>query len=77
MEYHKTKDIMHVKAMLGHKTVTSTEVYINLEQALFNNQNSEWTTKVAHNETELCQLLENGYEYVTDYNTNKILRKRK
>ena len=29
MEYHKTKDIMHVKYILGHKTIECTLIYIN------------------------------------------------
>jgi integrase len=76
-EYHKTKDIVHVKTILGHKSINTTMVYINLENAVFLNDTDEWTCKVAHNETELCQLIETGFEYVTDMGTNKILRKRK
>jgi integrase/recombinase XerD len=45
MEYHKTLDIMHVKKILGHKTTRCTEIYINLESALFLSSSSEWITK--------------------------------
>ena len=34
MEYHKTKDIIHPRTVLGHKCVTCTLIYINLESAL-------------------------------------------
>jgi integrase len=36
MEYHRTKDILHVKQLLGHKQIQNTMVYINLENAVFN-----------------------------------------
>ena len=77
MEYHKTKDILHVKMTLGHKSVESTMTYPNLENTHYHEQNERFTCKIAHKETELCTLIENGFEYVTDINNNKILRKRK
>jgi site-specific recombinase XerC len=46
MEYHKTKDIMHVKEVLGHKSIQNTMIYINLEQTTFQEQNDEFTTRV-------------------------------
>jgi site-specific recombinase XerD len=30
MEYHKTKDILHVKQMLGHKKIENTMIYTQL-----------------------------------------------
>jgi len=48
MEYHKTKDILHVQSMLGHKRINNTQIYINLEQAIFSEgENSEYTTRIA------------------------------
>ena len=35
MEYHKTKDILHVQRMLGHRSIESTLIYIKLEETLF------------------------------------------
>jgi integrase len=64
MEYHKTKDIMHVKTMLGHKSIESTMVYINLEQALFLSDSDEWTCKATTDDNEATQLIEAGFEYV-------------
>ena len=32
IEYHKTKDILHVKKLLGRKRVENTEIYIDIEQ---------------------------------------------
>ena len=79
MAYHETKDVYHVKKMLGHKRLSSTEVYINLEAALFQATTDEFHAKVAENTEEACRLVEVGFEYVTgDYaDGGKIFRKRK
>ncbi|MBS7620603.1 tyrosine-type recombinase/integrase [Candidatus Bathyarchaeota archaeon] len=77
MEYHKTKDPWHVKKVLGHKSLQSTEVYINIEQAIFEVTNDEYHVRVAHDLKEACALLEAGFEYVTDMEGVKIFRKRK
>jgi integrase len=78
MEYHKTKDVVHVQQILGHRDIKSTMVYITIESALFQNTtNDEYTIKVANTLDEACKLLEVGFEYVTDMGGHKIFRKRK
>ena len=78
MEYHRTKDIMHVQSMLGHKRINNTQIYINLEQAIFSlGDNSEYTTRIAKTVRGARVLLEAGFEYVTDMDGFKIFRKRK
>ena len=79
MEYHKTKDILHVKQLLGHKNIQNTMIYINLEQAIFKTENDEFHVKVAKNIDEACKLIEVGFNYVTgDYSEGgKIFRKRR
>ena len=78
MEYHKTKDILHVMRLLGHKQIQNTLVYINLENAVFNDKrNDEFTVRVAGDVKEACDLVEAGFEYVTDMDEQKIFRKRK
>jgi integrase len=77
MEYHKTKDILHVKAILGHKTIECTLIYINIENALFQVENDEYQSAVAHDLNEIQKLIETGFEYVTDMEGYKIFRKRK
>jgi hypothetical protein len=73
MEYHKTKDILHVKEMLGHKSINNTLLYTQL----VNFKDEEFTARIAHNEQEACELVETGFEFVCDYNCNKLFRKRK
>jgi len=77
MEYHKTKDILHVMKLLGHNSLRTTLIYIDLEKATFNTKNDEFTVKVADTLEEACKLMEVGFEYVTDMNNKKLFRKRK
>ncbi len=79
MLYHKTKDILRVKKILGHKNVQTTLIYINLETGLFGKTNDEFIVRVAANTKEACQLVEAGFDYVTgEYNDGgKIFCKRK
>jgi integrase len=78
MEYHKTKDIMHVKQVLGHKNINNTMIYINIEQAIFLSQSDEWTCKATRETAEATQLIEAGFEYIaTTPDALMLFRKRK
>ncbi|MDH7558607.1 MAG: site-specific integrase, partial [Candidatus Bathyarchaeota archaeon] len=75
MEYHKTKDILHVQQVLGHRDLRNTLIYINLEKALFQNADDEFHVKVAHNLDEACKLLEVGFEYIAEIDGARVFRK--
>ena len=78
MEYHKTKDIIHVQRILGHRCIQSTMVYINIESALWLNTQDEWTHKVCNSLEEEGKLINAGFELVRAVNeTTTIYRKRK
>ena len=77
MEYHKTHDPDHVKRLLGHRNLQSTEIYINMEQAIFSENDQEFHVKVASGLEEACKLLEVGFEFVCDMDGKKLFRKRK
>jgi integrase len=80
MEYHHTKDLLRVKAFLGHKEVDNTMLYIQLDKQLFQNiPEDNFITQTAQNTEEACKLIDVGFEYVTgEYNDGgKIFRKRK
>jgi len=77
IEYHKTKDILHVQRMLGHKNIQNTMIYINLESALFHEANDEFAVRVAKTLDEACSLVEAGFDYVTEMEGQKIFRRRK
>ena len=52
-------------------------IYINLEAALFEIRNDEFTVRVAKTLDEACALVEVGFDYVTDMEDGKIFRNRK
>jgi len=76
MEYHRTRDILHVMQVLGHKNIKNTLMYVQLAEELFKDQ-QEYVSKVAKNEVDACGLVEAGFEYVCDFNDARIFRKRK
>ncbi len=73
MEYHKTRDILHVKVVLGHKSLNRTMLYTQL----ISFKDDDFTVAVAYSEEETCKLVESGFEFVCDYGGNKVFRKRK
>jgi integrase len=80
VEYHRTKDILYVKKLLGHKTLQSTLIYIDYEKACFQTPDQEkFFSKVAMNVGEACELIDDGWEYVTGTydDGGRIFRKRK
>jgi hypothetical protein len=79
MYYHYKPDMLLVAKFLGHRALENTRLYIQLEKNLFKNlPNDQFIIKFAQN-TEVCKLLEVGFEYITgEYNDGgKIFRKRK
>ena len=70
-------DILHVKEVLGHVSIQNTLIYIHLENALFKNVDDEFHVRIAKTPEEVTQLLEVGFEYVTDMDGLKFFRKRK
>jgi len=79
LEYHRTKDPLHVAALLGHKKLENILIYVQLDQKLFKDTDDNFTCRVAHNIGEAIELIEAGFEYVTgEYNDGvKLFRKRK
>jgi integrase len=73
MEYHRTKDILHVMQVLGHKNIRNTLVYTHLVDF----ENDEYVCKVAKTVQEASALVESGFDYVTDVDGLKLFRKRK
>jgi len=60
MEYHRTKDILHIMRMLGHKSINSTL----LDTQLVDFEGDEYDVKVAERKEEIIVLLEAGFEWV-------------
>jgi hypothetical protein len=76
MEYHRTKDVLYVMQVLGHKNIKNTLIYIQLEEALFADQ-TDFISKVAKTEAEACVLIDAGFDFVCDFDGHKLFKKRK
>ena len=74
MTYHRTKDILYVQRLLGHKSLKNTLVYTHLVDF---GEEDNFTVKIVSSIEEFTGLLESGFEYVSDYGDAKVLRKRK
>ena len=73
MEYHRTKDILYIIRMLGHKDIESTLVYTQL----INFESDEYHSAVAQTVDEARKLLEGGFEYICQKDNFMLFRKRK
>ena len=71
--YDKTKDILLVKQQMGHKKLDTTLIYTQI----LNPNEDEWTCRGATTVEQATQLIENGFEYVTEIDGLKLFRKRK
>jgi len=74
MLYHKTRDILYVKQQLGHRCIENTLIYTQLLNVT---EEEEYTCKTATNIKDAQDLIENGFEYVTEIDGIKLFRKRK
>ena len=72
MEYAKTKDILHVMRLLGHKSINNTLVYTQLVGF----ENDEWHSATAQTVEEARKLIEKGFEYVCNHDSVMLFRKR-
>ncbi len=73
MEYHRTKDILHVMRLLGHKNLKNTMTYTQLVDL----NDEDYISKVAWTLDETCKLVEAGFQYVCDHENAKVFRKPK
>ena len=75
-EYLKTRDLLHVKYLLGHRNIETTMIYVHLAQGLTNSP-EDYACKAARSIEEASALIEQGFEFVTDVDGVKLFRKRK
>jgi len=71
--YHRTRDILLVQRVLGHKDIRNTLVYTHL----IDTSNDDCVCKTAGSVEDAKELIEEGFEYVTEYAGVKLFRKRK
>jgi len=73
MTYHRTRDLLYTQRMLGHRCLRSTLRYVQLIAF----RDDDYASAVARTVEEARQLIEAGFEYVTEIEGTKIFRKRK
>jgi hypothetical protein len=73
MEYHRTKDILHVMRLLEHRNIKNTLRYAQL----IDFDTDEYICKAAKTIKEAQELVESGFDYVTEIDNVKLFRKRK
>ena len=73
VEYHKTKNLLHVMQMLGHRDIKSTMIYTHLIEL----EGDEYHSAVAKTTEEAKELIETGFEYVCTHQDLLLFRKRK
>lgn len=73
MEYAKTKDILHVMRLLGHRNIQNTLLYTQLIDFKSDNFHSATAQSVQ----EARKLVEAGFEHVCNFDDVKLFRKRK
>ena len=74
MEFAKTKDVLWVAHILGHKNIKNTQIYMHL--ADFRNE-EEYHSAVATTIDEARKLSESGFHFVCDMDSVKLFSKRK
>ena len=73
MTYHRTRDILLVKELLGHSKIETTLIYTRL----VNFAQDEYTVRAAATLVDAKSLLEAGFEYVCTWQGKQLYRKRK
>jgi hypothetical protein len=73
MEYHRTKDILYVMRLLGHKNIANTLIYTQLVEF----ESDEYCSATANSVDEAKKLIEAGFEFVCNHNETMLFRKRK
>ncbi len=73
MEFAKTKNMIWVKHVLGHKSVKNTEIYTHLCDFT----SEEYYSATAKTIDEARKLIESGFGYVCDMDGVKLFSKRK
>ncbi len=77
-EYHKTKSILHVKKVLGHKSIMTTQRYVELYCEIYGDLKPEnYICETAATVKEAKKLVETGFEYVCEIDGEQLFRKVK
>jgi integrase len=73
-EYARTKDIIYIMNLLGHKSLKNVLYYVQLINVP---DEDAYICKIASSIDEASRLVESGFEYVTAFENRMLFRKRK
>jgi len=77
-EYDKTKSILHVKKILGHKSIMTTQIYVELYEEIYGDMKPEnYICETASTVKEAKKLVEAGFDYVCEIEGEQLFRKYK
>jgi integrase len=77
-EYHRTRDILHVQQLLGHREIKNTMIHIAIEHTTFGpGADDEFTARETEKPEETKALLETSFEYIRQKDNLAFLRKPK
>ena len=75
-EYHKTRDILHVMGILGHRNINTTYRYVRLYNQIYKHQQQvKFVTKIASTKEERCNLINDGWDLVEKAGEDWYFRK--
>jgi len=78
-DYHmqEKKDPYEIMKLLGHHSLSSTEIYINLEQALFKEARDKYDVETPETIEDAARLLAAGYKPAMEMNGKQLMIKPK
>jgi hypothetical protein len=72
----RTRNIILVKEFLGHRSIETTMLCIQLEGQVFQTDSDKFTVKAVNDPKEIQKLLEVGFDYVCEKDGLMFLRRR-
>ncbi len=77
-EYHKTKSMQHVKRVLGHKSIMTTQRYVELYEEIYSDlKPANYICEIATSAKDAKKLIEQGFEYVCKIEGEQLFKKVK
>jgi len=74
--YHKTKNVIYVQRMLGHRSISNTMIYIHIEEALFPEEEMKTMVEYASNKEGITKLLEDGFRKEGEFEGEWVMIKQ-
>jgi len=73
-----TKDILHIKTLLGHKSLLTTQHYVELYTQIYgDNKAEQFITKIAATKEERITLMNDGWTFIKNDDEEWYFRKPK